>query len=291
MAFSPPRSALASKRIFRRTALTSGCVALLGVAHLGLGLASGCNDSTTGSRVVFETRVTSDLIAAQPFDNAHGWSVTVDQAIVGIGSLAYVEGAPVALHRPPTPGVAPAHGWLEIPAAHAHPGHYVEGTVLGEMTVPAAVDLLAGEVSLGETDGITGTARSARFVFADPAAASISGAMGDAVAIVSGVARKDGEIDRPFRAVAQAADVLPTGSDIPEVDGCVLDAGSVSGDGTVILTIRATLWLDQIDFGDLPEPVGGEAVELTPGEPPHNAFARGLKKAIAYHFEFVPAQS
>jgi hypothetical protein len=287
---------MASKRIFRRTALTSGCIALLGVAHLGLGLASGCNDSTTGSRVVFETRVTSDLIAAQPFDNAHGWSVTVDQAIVGIGSLAYVEGAPVALHhRPvldrPVLDAPPARGWFELPSAHAHPGHYVEGTVLGEVTVPTAVDLLAGEVSLGETDGITGTARSARFVFADPTAASISGAMGDAVAIVSGVARKDGEVDRPFRAVAQTADVLPTCSDIPEVDGCVLDAGSVSGDGTVVLTIAATLWLDQVDFGDLPEPVGGETIELTPGEPAHNAFARGLKKAIAYHFEFVPAQT
>lgn len=293
----------------RRAFVTAAGVGLLGGGRLGLGLLVGCDDSTTGNRVLLETRVTSDVAPGTSFVNDKGWEVTMERAIAAIGSIAYVEGAPVA-HladpsgdalepvQPPARRRAPSGASarlaglryrLSLPSALAHPGHYVEGTVLGEVTTPALADLLGGEVSLGESEGVTGTARSAHIVFANLASAGFTEEMGDAVVIVAGVARRDGEVDRSFVAEVRAADVLPTGREIPVVEGCVLEGGSIAGDGIVHMTVRVTLWLDQVDFADVAEPTGGAAVELVAGEPPHNALARGIKKALAYHFQFSPA--
>lgn len=281
-----------SRRILGRAALGAGCFLLLSSAQLGVGLLSGCDDTTTGNRVVIESLVESDVRAGETFTNDKGWAITLDEATVAFASLTYVEGAPVASLGPlPKAAPAPDRGLLyllSLRSAHAHPGHYVEGAVVGEMTSPTVVDLLGDQVSLGESEGVTGTARSARIVFADPATSGFADTMGDAVVIVSGVAQKEGEADRRFRGTALPADVFPTGKDIPEVDGCILDDGAVSSDGTVLLTIDVKLWLDQIDFADVPAPTDGEIAELVHGESPHNALSRGIKKALAYHFRFIP---
>ena len=59
-----------------------------------------------------------------------------------------------------------------------------------------------------------------------------------------------------------------------------------SADGTVTLTVDATLWFDQVDFSLAP--TSDEETELAIDEPPRNALARGVKKALGYRFAFEP---
>jgi hypothetical protein len=89
-----------------------------------------------------------------------------------------------------------------------------------------------------------------------------------------------------FRATAELADIVdPDGN--PFVTGCTFEDGAIDGDGSVLVTVSPSQWLDQVDFGEL-EPNGEEPLELVPGEIPHKAFARGLKKGAAYLFRYSP---
>lgn len=79
--------------------------------YLGLG-AAGCDEGTKGRRIVFETRIESDLADGEALSTIDGWSVTVTRALLSVGDVVYLEGAPIAW-RPAA--------W--IARAHAHPGH------------------------------------------------------------------------------------------------------------------------------------------------------------------------
>ena len=46
--------------------------------------------------------------------------------------------------------------------------------------------------------------------------------------------------------------------------------------------------LDQIDFEQVAPAADESRVDLAPGSPPYNAFVRGLKKAAAYWFGYLP---
>lgn len=258
------------RSLTRRACLAGSAFAALEAAYLGVG-AAGCDDGTTGRRILLETRVESDLAEGQTLTTVDGWAVTVTRALLSVGDVVYLEGAPIAW-RPAA--------W--IAQAHAHPGHYREGNVLGEVHAPTLVDLLAGPTSLGVTEAVTGRAQSATFGFYDPAAGEAP-TEEDAVVTLEGIASRAGDDDRPFVVHVYAADLLSSATELPEVAGCVLDAGDFESDGAVTVTVRTELWLEQVDFSAVPP---GESQELAADEPPRNAFVRGVKKAAAYAFTY-----
>ena len=259
--------------------------ALIAVAALS-SLAPACDgeDSTTGKRVTHATVITAGPEAAGGFTNAFGWSVTLSRAYLSVGALYYFDGAPVTarLIRPWPDRLAR----LLIPEAHAHPGHYQPGNALGEMTAKTSVDLVAGPAALGPSPGVSGVYRSARIDLASPSAGPFAGELGQFVVVVEGVAEQAGE-ERPFRAEAAAADVVDTDGE-PAVAGCVFEEADVQEDGTVTVTIKPSVWLDQIDFAELPASADGQPVLLEPGSVPHRAFTRGLKKGTGYAFSYAP---
>ncbi len=85
-----------------------------------------------------------------------------------------------------------------------------------------------------------------------------------------------GADSRPFRASASVDDVIEGGA--PAVVGCELKNGAVQSDGDVILDVRLSVWLDQVDFALVPASTDGNKVLLARDQNPHKAFVRGLKK-------------
>lgn len=264
----------------RRVLVVGGSAAALhaGTAALGAVL-TGCDGETTGARVSYETVASSDVVAGEAFDTSLGWVVTLDEAWVCLGYLRYAEGSPIAAAEPLPRRFA---RWL-VPEAHAHPGHYEEGATLGEMRTPQLVELLGGPQSLGVEAGVSGNAHSAlvRFHSDD----SLSAPRPEAVALVAGEASREG-VTRRFVAIATRDEVLNSVSERPEVPGCPLSGGPMETDGIIRLEVQLRLWLDQVDFELVPD--GTEEMELSPGQPPHNAFLRGVQKAAAYVFAYEP---
>jgi hypothetical protein len=255
-------------------------------APLAISLLGACGDgadSTTGKRVTLGARIEADSLT---FTNGYAWNVKVERALVSVGPLRYLEGAVVA-RREPVRSDAPAR-WFTVGTAHAHPGHYEEGGTIGEMLLPASVDLALGPTDLAAGAGISGTALSARFSFQSPPEGEYSAELGTSVAIVEGVATQGAE-SRPFRASASLEDVLEAGA--PAVVGCQLRNGSVQSDGVVTLDVHLSIWLDQVDFALVPASTDGTKVAFAQEQNPHRAFVRGLKKAAAYTFSYAPGSA
>ncbi|EYF03223.1 hypothetical protein [Chondromyces apiculatus] len=268
----------------RRGVVSLGAVVLAGMALGGLGAGCGGEDSTTGKRLTHETVVTAGAEATGGFTNAMGWRVTLSRADVAVGALYYFDGAPVTAMRGRRLRLLDrVSGWL-IREAHAHPGHYEPGNALGEMTAATSVDLMGGPVSVGASEAVTGVYRSASFDFGAKAVGPLAGAMGEAVVVVEGVAEKEG-MSRSFRAEAKADEVLDTDA-LPVVEGCVFEEAEVQGDGTVTVLVKPSVWLDQVDFEEVPESADGEPVAFDVRGTPHKAFIRGLKKGTGYVFSY-----
>lgn len=270
-----PKNAL-RRRHPRRALLVGGGALAVEATRLGAGLLlSACGDpSTGGERVVIASRAKSDLAENPVVDNGLGWTIEVTRAELALDHLYYVSGPPAGLAWRPV-------DLLAIPSAHAHPGHYDSGDVLGELEEAVSIDLLGPEVLLGEGPGVTGQARSAIV-----ALGHLGGEDAALAVVLEGVASQ-GDVEIPFRAeVAQNSIDHPT-SHLPEIDGCPLDDGKIESNGTVLLEVSVAVWLDRIDFAEVSVPGSGMAV-LEPGTPPHNAFQRGLVKALGYHFTYSP---
>ncbi|MEQ9319173.1 MAG: hypothetical protein RIF41_08430 [Polyangiaceae bacterium] len=265
----------------RRAALAGGSAVAFHALTTALGAAAaGCDGATTGSRVSYETLVQSDVDVDETFVTGMGWTVAIQEARIGVGYLRYAEGSAVAT----VPKSLPCRlASLLVPEAQAHPGHYDEGATVGEMRTPRVVELLGGPRSLGVEPGVSGDARSALLRFHSDGA--MNAPRPDTVALVAGVATRDGEIRR-FAAVATRDDVLSTASGEPEVAGCPLEGGPMDTDGVFHLEVQLRVWLDQVDFELLPDVV--EETELAVGQSPHNAFLRGVQKAAAYRFSYQP---
>jgi hypothetical protein len=268
----------------RRALLIGSGAAAVSVAHLGLGAwLSGCSDSGTGGRrVLYESHARADVRAGEAFVSGVGWEIEVSRAQLCVEHLVYLEGAPVAR----APRLRQRLRELVVPEAHAHPGHYDEGQVFGEMVTPGLVDLLAGDTLLGSAEGVTGVVQSAMLRFADPAALNAD-EMEGAVVVVEGIARLPGDAasERSFVARALPAEVLSSNTDQPEVYGCPVTDGDVQSDGVMTLEVHVRLWLDQVDFAELP--AGSERATVLPSDgAAFNAFHRGLRKVAAYTFTF-----
>ncbi|HEY8945897.1 MAG TPA: hypothetical protein VIM73_16625 [Polyangiaceae bacterium] len=269
------RSCAPRRRARRSLLLSAGvCAALWGPAGAG-GLVSCSAESTAGKRVELETSVRAKQLS---FTNEYGFAVEISKMLVSIGPLRYLEGAPVARRLRPA--------WLpfSVKTAHAHPGHYVAGGIVGEMLEPATVDLATGPALLARGQGVTGTALSALFSFESPPRGPLAEELAPDVVLVEGISIS-AEGARRFRARAAMADIADAQGE-PFVAGCPFDDGAIDADGHVTLTIDPGIWFDQVDFSLLSQLAGDAAVELRPGETPHKAFVRGLKKAIAYSFSY-----
>ncbi len=210
------------------------------------GLPLACGSDTGRSRVEFDVEM-GGLGGAGPFDNEHGWSVTLTKATVDAGPLYFYEGAPLFTRVLE----------LFVSTAYAHPGHYVEGDALGDFLERATVDLLASEpVLLGKGNGVTGSYNSARFE--------------GRVVELEGSATKDG----------QTIDFSGTFTLEGPIEGIAFGA-EVTANGKIQLLIDAGEWVRRVDFSLLATP------SFERGTQPFSAFERGIEKAGAYHFSWI----
>jgi hypothetical protein len=252
---------------------------------------AGCGgDSTTGRQVVLQTRLTSDLGPDRSFTTGLGWAVTLDRALIATGPLYLFDGEPAFVLRRPA-----ANRWRTLRAAlsplgtaHAHPGHYLAGNAKGQMLQPFSADLLAGATMLPAGDGLTGLVRSATFSFAAPGAGPASARLAGQVALVSGVARKDGQTVH-FQLGADLADIAKMQKDALIV-GCVFDEAEVEGPGVVTVTVKPRVWFNLLDFTQVAPGTEAAPTVVAPGSVAHIAFAQGLGQLSAYHFTFTPNQ-
>jgi hypothetical protein len=231
-------------------------------------IVSGCSgDAGIQRRVRVQTWSRAE--AETVFSNAHDYEVRLDSAELGIEHLYFVTGDPVggALSK-----------LLNVRSAHAHPGHYAAGETLGEMTEHSELDLLGKPVALSEQEGVTGEAHSCVLRY---------GKLGKSnVAVrVSGEAVR-GEHRVRFRGAAVLSELLNSASDLPEVPGVMLEGGSIEDDGRFWFSASPRVWLDQVDFSKLTASNPDDDVPLDSSTQPHNAFVRGVLKAVAYHVTY-----
>ncbi len=262
---------------------------------------AGCSSSddqgsgTTGRMVVFKTRAEIKGQTDQPSTNALGWDVTLTEAYVSVGALYYFSGDPVLSNlRSPKRGtkdlLASLSDWLVRPAC-AHPGHYIEGSAMGQMIEPQTIDLLGGDVDMADGEGITGFIGSARFTWASAPEGEYAEVLDGNVVLVRGTAEKD-DVSLSFVATAGEKDVYD-GNGKAEVSGCAFGAkpGSVGvdveGDGTVTLTLAPSVWFDQVDFAYVTDQAAetDDTVDIA-GTLAWEGFIRGVKKGTAYEFSY-----
>jgi hypothetical protein len=295
------------KSLFARRARRAGITSAALVAITALSLAggsaalfAGCGgeDTTVGRQVVLKTQVEPGESAAAPFTNALGWTITLKKAALSVGALYYFDGAPIFSVRAPTNTNPNTNtntntkdvrervaAFLGVGVAFAHPGHYEPGSTKGQMLEPTSVDLLAGPADLPAGNGVSGIFRSGQFSYNAPPVGPAAGELGGRVVVLEGEAVK-GDAKRAFRASADADEALDTYLE-PKVAGCVFEEVDVQADGTVIVRIEPSVWLDQVEFEELPESSDGSPVEMAEGTVARKAFTRGLKKGSAYVFRFA----
>ncbi|MBK8252035.1 MAG: hypothetical protein IPK82_05140 [Polyangiaceae bacterium] len=272
-------------RLAKQLSLATAAAAALVGAQLGLGATlSGCGE-TGGKRITLSTEVVVAQGATQSFFNDHGWQIQFTQAYLSVGALYYFTGPPVVAHNNSLPHWK---GFLTIPTAHAHPGHYSEGDALGEMVEPQTINLLDPDF-LAPSEAVTGHYESARFTFQNPPEGELAPMLESHVILIEGQASKE-NVTISFRATADESDILNADGN-PFVEGCVFKVVDIESSGKVTLTIHPEVWFDQVDFSLVSPSENGEPVNLTPGEIPHKAFVRGLKKGTAYDFAFVADSS
>ncbi len=254
-------------------ALALGLALLSPILAPLLGAGCGGDDATTGKRVTLHTTVTSK---PGTYAARSGWSVELSTAKLAVASLHYFDGAPVVEAR------LDRIRALLLPSAHAHPGHYQEGTAIGQMLVPATVDLLAGSVQLADGDGVTGTLRSARLTLG-----AGTGDLAGRVAIVEGTASKDGTPAVHFRLVATPDELQKTAVD-GKIEGCPFAPADVGGDGTVTVTVDPGRWFGFVDFEGVAPGTAEAPTEPAATDTARIGFVLGLGQAPAYGFSYTP---
>jgi hypothetical protein len=261
--------------------LLLSCASFFGLLAAATLLEACTDDDTSGTggqRVALRTR--AEVVAnGEAFTNAQGWSVELSEALLSVGSLYYFHGAP-AVEASRWPAL------LGLRTAHAHPGHYQSGDALGQMLEPWAFDVLAGG-ALPDGDGVTGVYRTGSLVFAAPSAGPAAGELGELVASVRGVANKEGEESRHFRALAGFDEVARSVADAA-VAGCPFEEATVGGDGTVTVTFTPEIWFRLVDFALVDAGTEDEPADFAPQTQPRIAFSQGLAQASAYSFAFAP---
>jgi hypothetical protein len=242
----------------------------------------GCSDDggsgTTGRRIALDVKIAASP-ASKQFTNAKGWNVTITKAAVATGAFYFYDGDTLFA------GGAPRRsGFQLVKAAFAHPGHYVPGNAKGELLTPSSADLLAGGM-LGRGEGVSGLVRSATFSFGSPPVGPMATELGANVIVLEGSAAKDVET-RSFR-VEIAPDEMKDTKGITQIEGCPFTSADMQRDGTVTITVDLPMWLDQVEFQDVPKSTDGKPVLLGDGLA-RNQLVRGTKGGLAYVFSYAP---
>lgn len=229
-----------------------------------------CGDEETGrQRVAFD--VYARGVRAEG-DTSLGWHVRVESAFVAAGPIRWYEGEPLfgrALRM--FSGVA----W-------AHPGHYVPGGALADITSRAVVDLTsATPVFVARAAGVSGTVRSAHFELhpaEDDLGPARSVLRGQTLVLRGAATRGDATVrfDASLR-----LDV--------NVEGVPASATLDGSPGRWEVGVDLTQWLDRVDFAMLPPPTepGGVASFPAMGQPA-NALYRGVVSGASYRFTWIP---
>jgi len=272
-------------------------VGSLTLAALGVTgtLPAGCitedGGTTTGKRIRLDVKVAGSAEAKQPFTTAQGWNVALTKVVVSTGALYFYDGAtifsfnaPRGLPRKKSPGEK-LHDLFAVKSAFAHPGHYVPGNAKGELLAPSSVDLRS-ETIIGTGDGVSGITRSATFSFQSPPSGPLAGELGSHVAVLEGTATKGAE-SRVFRAEVDDADVFNT-NNRPQIEGCPFADADMQSDGIVTVTVKISLWFDQVDFDTAPKSSDGKPVLLPKSSIPMNGITRGMKAGLGYSFVYAP---
>ncbi len=263
--------------------LSSVCLALSLTCLSGCGSDSG--GSTTGKTIVLHSELTADPVIKSELTTGFGWDVTLTQAKVAVSALYYFDGPPpTAFFKTPHRSFGERISNFVVGTAWAHPGHYQAGTALGQTILPdpIAFDLFSSKpVDLNDGDGVTGTYRSARFVF--PQKAPKDDVLDGHLAIAEGKALKHGDataVPIYFRLIADYDDISMNVNQ-GAVDGCVLDETTVTGDGTITVEVRPMIWLNLVDFSKI---AVGTAKKPTEARDP--GFSQGITELSAYHFSY-----
>lgn len=244
-------------------------------------------DGTAGRRVVLHTRV--ELVeGGEAFTTGVGWSVELSRVVLAVEALRYFDGVPPLATLPTNSHTGElAARFLGVSVAHAHPGHYQAGNVLGEMLEPASLDLLAGPRVLADAHGVSGTYRSAQWAFAAVPAGELAAVLDGHVALLEGTAAKDGEDTRSFRAAIAFGELAASSND-GQVVGCVFEQVSVENDGEVTVKIRPEPWFNLVDFGEIEPGSAEEPADFPIDSQPRIALAQGLAQHSAYLFSYQP---
>lgn len=256
------------------------CPLILGCWLASFLLACGA-DTTTGRPVTLQTELVVDPEIAGAFVTNSGWSVQLTKARLSLRALYYFDGDPAFARRTPSRRLQLAR-LSGLSVARAHPGHYVAGEALGQMTQASVVDLLAGSSALALGQGITGRYKSARVELA----AATNGELDGQVARVEGVAVKD-QARVHFLLSASLADLARNVKD-GRIDGCTFDEAEVESDGTVRLTLHTSVWFKLVDFTGVAPGSVEQPTAITPETPAQIAFAVGLVQLNAYRFSYSP---
>lgn len=269
-----------------RTAPAIACAVALSAALVAVGCGDEAtqSDTTTGKRITLHGKIEADPEIQGAFVTGTGWSVSLKKAAVAVGSLHYFDGPPAFVLAPRTPRERLA-ALLGVPAANAHPGHYVAGSALGQMLTPTSYDLFSGSAALPEGDGVTGTFRSARFTFGNPPAGPAAAALGSHVAIAEGVATKAPKTVY-FRIAADFANVEKSVA-AGQVEGCVVDEIAVTDTGTITVVVKPSIWFNLVDFADVAPGSEAAPTEIATGDTAQIGFALGLVQLTAYHFHYT----
>lgn len=233
-------------------------------AHCGDG-----GDTTGRVRVTFPVAVRG--INAES-DSSLGWHVSVERAFVAVGPVRWYEGPPIF-------GLNVFERLVGVRLAYAHPGHYVPGEALADVTAQRVIDLMApSPTALDTATGVSGEALSARIELHPPGAElGLSATPLHGLALwTRGTATRGGvtvrfeggvAVDYAVRGVPARATLGPAGS--------------------FLLSVDLAQWFDRADFSTLPPAAPGEAAPITATSEVANGLYRGATNGAAYIFAWT----
>ncbi len=235
---------------------------VLVTALWALGLTAHCGDDTTGrSPVAFPVFAQGVRPEAT---TALGWSVRIDTARLRLGALRWFEGPPVAR-------LSPWERCLGVGLAYAHPGHYVPGEALADITTPVVIDLTRTTPNaLGTARGVSGDSRSARIELRP---SPVDPALPGATLSLTGTATRAAQTVR-------FAATYPLVLDIPGVPA----PGALDPQGTPwTLQVDLVALVDRVDFAALPPASPSDDPVVFPADSQSaNALARALRASATY---------
>ncbi len=238
--------------------------AMLSVATVQCG-----DDLSTGrARVAFDVWAQGVNPVA---DTSLGWRVRIEQAAVAVGPLRWFEGAPLF-------GVRSILRALSG-TAWAHPGHYVPGGAMADVTQRAVVDLTGARAFVGRAEGVSGAVLSAHVELRPD-----GGDLGPARALLrGGTLSLRGTATRGDRTVRfEASPTLNV-----SVEGVPARAENNGSPGAWVLSVDLARWVDRADFSTLPMTDG--YAPFGDDSQPASALYRGATTGAAYRFDWSPS--